>query len=336
MILLVGDVGATKTALAIVTPDSGARAPFDEVALPSADYATLEELIEDYLRRRSGPRPTHACLGAAGPVIEGCVELTNINWTIDASVIAKRLDLRSVALLNDVEATAYGTLILNDRQKRTILAGQPLSGGTVAVVAPGTGLGKAFLTWDGRRYRAHASEGGHAGFAPSNDLGCDLYRALRAEQPNVSWEWVCSGLGIPRLYGFLRDRGAAPESSWIRDEIACAEDPTPTIVRGAFDKKRRCELCAKTVELFASILGNAAGNLALEVLAKGGVYLAGGMPPRVLPALESEAFASAFRNKEPMASLLARIPVHVVLETRTALLGSAHFGLMHWEAEQDR
>jgi glucokinase len=206
----------------------------------------------------------------------------------------------------------------------------------VAVIAPGTGLGKAFLTWDGRRYRAHPSEGGHSGFAPSSDLECDLLRALRAEQAHVSWEWVCSGLGIPRLYGFLRDRGAGPESTWVRDEIEQADDPTPTIVNGAFDKTRRCDLCLKTVELFASILGNAAGNLALEVLAKGGVYLAGGMPARVLPAIESEAFVSAFREKEPMGSLLARIPVHVVLEPRTALLGAAHFGLTRWEAREAR
>ncbi|MBN2369701.1 MAG: glucokinase [Vicinamibacteria bacterium] len=327
MILLAGDVGATKTALAIATPDRGACAPCDEATLPSGDYKTLEDLIEDYLRRRQGPRPTHACLGAAGPVIEGCVKLTNIDWNINASAMAERLGLQSVELLNDVEATAYGALVLDEKQKRTIIAGKTVSGGTMAVVAPGTGLGKAFLTWDGSRYRAHASEGGHAGFAPANDLECDLVRALSADARHVSWESVCSGMGIPRLYAFLRDRGAAPESSWIRDEIVRSEDPTPVIVKGALTQGRRCDLCASTVELFASILGSLTGNMALEVLAEGGVYLAGGMPPRVLPAIESDAFVRAFRDKEPMTALLARIPVHVVLEPRTALLGSAHFGL---------
>jgi glucokinase len=199
--------------------------------------------------------------------------------------------------------------------------------GAIAVVAPGTGLGEAFLTWDGSRYVAQPSEGGHADFAPTNPLEVGLLQYLWERYEHVSYERVCSGLGIPNIYAYLRDSGYAAEPAWLAEVLAQAQDPTPIIVNTALDQSQPCELCMGTLDTFVSILGAEAGNMALNTLATGGVYLGGGIPPRILPALERAHFMRSFYNKGRFGEFLARIPVYVIMNPKVALLGAAAFGL---------
>ncbi len=215
--------------------------------------------------------------------------------------------------------------LLEPAELHTLSPGEPAAGSAIAVIAPGTGLGEAFLTWDGGCYREHASEGGHADFAPTNPLETDLLRELRKETDHVSYEAVCSGPGLGRLYRFLRDRRAEEEPSWLADRLAKAADAAPVIVGAALMEKDH--LCIRTVRLFVSILGAEAGNLALKTLAAGGVYLGGGIAPRIIPFLDEGPFLAAFRRKGKMADLLFRMPVHVIIEPRAALIGAADCGL---------
>jgi len=198
------------------------------------------------------------------------------------------------------------------------------------VIAPGTGLGEAFLASNGERYRAHPSEGGHASFAPNDDLQIELLRYLQKRIGHVSCERVCSGLGLPNIYAFLKDSGYAEEPDWLAAKLASAADPTPVIVTTALDAERSCELCLATLRTFVSILGAEASNLALKVLATGGVYIGGGIPPRILPVLQEPYFMRAFLNKGRFTDIVERMPVHVILNPKAALLGAASYGLATW------
>jgi glucokinase len=235
------------------------------------------------------------------------------------------LHLDSVHLLNDLEAIATAVPVLEPSDLHTLRAGTPVPGGTIAVIAPGTGLGEAFLTWDGSRYRAYASEGGHADFAPTNPLQIDLLRYLQERFGHVSYERVCSGIGVPSVYEFLRGGGGPVESPTLRAQLDAAEDVTPLIVTASLDPKAPDPLSVATLELCVSVLGAEAGNLALKVLATGGVYVGGGIPPRILPFLGQDEFLNAFQRKGRMGELLARMPVHVIVST-VALIGAASHG----------
>jgi glucokinase len=325
--LLVGDVGGTKVDLAVYSREAGPRAPVAQAELPSARFASLEEVARAFLDQvRLSAR--QACFAVAGPVQSGRAELTNLPWVIDESRLARELGLEAVYLLNDLEAMAYAIPLLGPADLRILSAREPVPGGTIAVIAPGTGLGEAFLTWDGRRYRAHASEGGHADFAPTDALQIGLIEYLQGRFGHVSVERACSGIGIPHLYTYLRGRGTPAESPALADELAAAADETPVILARALDPTAPDPLCAATLDLFVRIFGAEAGNLALKVLATGGVYLAGGIPQRILPALEDGRFLEAFRDKGRMGELLAQMPVQVIL-ARAALLGAAAYGLEH-------
>jgi glucokinase len=209
--------------------------------------------------------------------------------------------------------------------------GKPVHGGTIAVIAPGTGLGESYLTWDGSRYFPYASEGGHSDFAPTNQLALKLHQYLLDRFGHVSCERVCSGNGIPNIYAFLRDEKYSEEPDWLAEQLERAKDPTPIIAKAALDKKRSCKLCSLTMNTFVSILGAESGNLALKVLSSGGVYLGGGIPPRILPYLDSGIFMQAFLHKGRLASVLSQMPVHVILNRKVALLGAAYYGLDRWQ-----
>ena len=324
--LLAGDIGGTKTSLAIFSSEAGPRAPLVEATFPSADYASLEALVREFLSQVD-LEVERASFGVAGPVVGGKASVTNLPWVIRETQLEEALDLSPVRLLNDLEAIANGVPVLESADLHTLNEAQPAPGGAIAVIAPGTGLGEAFLTWDGSRYRPHASEGGHASFAPMDSLEVELLRHLQRRFDHVSFERVCSGIGLPNIYTFLRDSGYAEEPDWLAEELAAADDLTPPIVKVALDDESPCELCIATLNTFASILGAEAGNLALKALATGGVYLGGGIPPRILPALEQDRFMEAFRRKGRMSDLLARMPVHVILNPQVALLGAACHGL---------
>jgi len=326
MMLLAGDIGGTKTNLAVFSTEAGPRAPLAEASFPSREYPSLEEVAREFLSQVD-LQVERATFGVSGPVVGGQATITNLPWVMQETQLEEDLNLAPVRLLNDLEAIANGVPFLEPSDLRTLNEGQAAPEGALAVIAPGTGLGEAFLTWDGTRYQAHASEGGHTSFAPLDALEVELLRFLQGRYDHVSYERVCSGLGLPNIYAFLRDSGYAKEPAWLADKLAAADDPNPLIVSAALDEENPCRLCAATLDTFVSILGAEAGNLALKVLATGGVYLGGGIPPRILPALQKGEFMDAFWRKGRMSGLLARMPVHVVLNPKVALLGAACHGL---------
>jgi glucokinase len=321
--LLAGDIGGTKSRLALFADGGDPRRPLAEEVLPSGRYPGVEELIGAFLAR-TGLKPDRACLAVAGPVFAGRARVTNLPWVADGRAIRRAFGLASVRLLNDISATALAVPLLEPGEIRTLNPGRPARGGVIAVIAAGTGLGEAFLTGSGRRRRAHASEGGHADFAPTDDLQAALWAHLRREFEHVSYERVCAGPGFGRIYRFLKERGQE-EPPGLAARLSSVEDPAPVIVEEAL--ARRSEICRRTAALFCTLLGAEAGNLALKTLAAGGVYLAGGIAPRLLPLLAEGPFLAAFRNKGRMAEMLGRIPVHVIVEPRAALIGAAGCGL---------
>ena len=328
--LLAGDIGGTKTVLALLSQVAGARAPLAEMTFPSGGYASLETVVQAFLAAH--PQPIeYASFGVAGPVVAGRAEVTNLPWKMSEAGLRDALGVREVRLLNDLESIAYAVPHLGAGDLHTINAGAAVPGGALAVIAPGTGLGEAFLTSFGGRYLAYPSEGGHASFAPNDELQIELLRYLHARLGHVSNERVCSGLGLPNIYAFLKDSGHAEEPAWLAERLAAAPDPTPVIVAAALDAAQPCELCIATLRMFVAILGAEAANLALKVLSTGGVYIGGGIPPRILPLLEQHGFMPAFLHKGRFADLLQRMPVHVILNPKAALLGAAAYGLSAWQ-----
>ncbi len=324
--LLAGDVGGTKTIFALFDPARGPCIPISTRLVESADYESFEDALADFLASCGEPVES-ASFGVAGPVLDGCADLTNLSWVVSAEVLRHRFGFDRVLLLNDLVAMASALPLLRGEDIVTLHEGISSTHGTKAIIAPGTGLGQAFLIWDGHGYVAHPSEGGHADFAPRDELQRELLAYLEQRFDHVSYERVCSGRGIPNIYDFLRHSGVAAEPGWLASELAGAVDRTPVIVRGAFDVQPPVELCVATLRVFASILAAEAGNLALSVLATGGVYLGGGLPPRVLPLLIEPAFVQAFHGKGRMTETLERIPLHVVARSDAALIGAAARGL---------
>jgi len=324
--LLAGDVGGTKTSLAIYSAEAGPKAPLFEKTLPSAEYPSLQSLLLDFLGQTDLP-VEEAVFGVAGPVVGDRAEITNLSWGIVASELQGALGLASVTLLNDLQAIANGVPFLQKEDVQTLSEGQAVAHGPIAVIAPGTGLGEAFLTWDGSRYRPHATEGGHVDFGPANELQEGLLRYVRERFGHVSYERVCSGIGLPNVYDYLRDSGYAPEPSWLAEALGAADDRTPLIVQTAMSTERSSPLCTAALDTFVEILGAEAGNLALKVLATGGVYVGGGIPPRILPLLQRGPFLRAFAAKGRFSGLLSRMPVCVILNPKVALLGAACYGL---------
>ena len=323
--LLIGDIGGTKTELAVISREVGLRAPVLEARFASADYASLETMIETFLAQTTFPIEW-ACFAVAGPVVSGRAEITNLPWIIDEAQIAARFNLHGVRLLNDLEAMAYAVPLLGPDDLLTLSPGEPVAHGAIAVVAPGTGLGEAFLTWDGESYRAYASEGGHSDFASVNPLQDGLLAFLRQRFGRVSYERVCSGIGIPNLYDYLRAIGHADEPAELTAQIAAASDRTPLIFRAALDPTQPSALCVAVIDLFVAILGAEAGNMALKVMATGGVYIGGGIPPRIIPQIQ-RGLLTTMRDKGRFADLVATMPVHLITNARSPLLGAASVGL---------
>lgn len=323
--LLAGDLGATHTRLAIVSAAAGPRHPLASKEFLSAEHASLTDLVQAFLSEVRTP-VTRAVLGVAGPVVEGRARITNLPWAIDVDHLAREGGFTTVALLNDVQALAYALPSLQPNEIHTLNPGSAVPGTPCAVIAPGTGLGESFVVFEGGKPRAYATEGGHADFAPADPRQIGLLQYVSAKYDHVSYERVCSGRGLPLIYAYLKESGFAEEPAWLRDRLASAIDPNPVIIAAAFEEPVSA-LCRGVLETFVSILGAEAGNLALKILATGGVYLGGGIPRRILAALDSRAFIEAFRRKGRLAPVLARIPVHVILPPNAALWGAAMYGL---------
>jgi len=328
--ILIGDIGGTKTVLAVFSAEAGPHTPLAEMTFPSAHYASLEDIVREYLTTVSMPIEG-ACFGVAGPIIEGRAQITNLPWVIEVSNLQSTFGWNAVKLLNDLESVGYAIPVLESDDIYTLSPGKPVPGGPIAVLAAGTGLGEGFLTYDGGRYVAHASEGSHVSFGPIDQLQVGLLTYLRENKgfDHVSFERVCSGgLGIPNLYDYLRDSGYAAEPAWLAEQLTGNADHTPIIAKAAQDTKNPCELCIATLNLFVTILGAEAGNLALKVLATGGIYIGGGISPRILSFLKQPVFLEALRNKGRFRKALTDMPVHVILNAKAGLLGAAAYGLM--------
>ena len=329
--LLAADIGGTKTDLAVFSHEAGPHSPLVQGEVHSADYPSLQVLAAEFLSKVDIP-VERACFDVAGPVIDGHAKVTNLPWTMDEASLASDLNLKSVRLLNDLEAVARAVPILRPSDVTTLNAGQPVLNGAIGVIAPGTGLGESFLTWDGSKYVSHGSEGGHADFAPTDERQIGLLRYMLERFDHVGIERVCSGIGIPNIYEYLRDIEKIPEGPQISQLIAASKDRTAAIVTAAADLQNPSKLCAATVDTFISILASEAGNVALKVLATGGIYLAGGIPLHVLSALQDPRFIECFTRKGRFAELMKHIPVHVIL-SRAALLGAAVYGLESFKEE---
>ncbi|HEX5831769.1 MAG TPA: glucokinase [Gemmatimonadaceae bacterium] len=325
--LLVGDVGGTKSMLAFVVR-RGARVELtNESIYPSRRYEGLAPLLAEYRARHGAPALAGACFSVAGPVRDGRTWFPNLRWELDEASLRVALGVADVRLVNDLQATAHAIAHRAPDQLHTLQEGTIDPRGVRAVIAVGTGLGEAMLVPDASGWRAWPSEGGHTDFAPTDPLQRDLLAFLAEELGQVSYERVCSGQGIFNIYRFLRATSGEPEPAWLTARLADAEDPTPVVVEAALSNTARCATCRRALETLAAILGGAAGNLALRTLATGGVYVGGGIPPRLLPVLREGAFLAAFRRKGVMSELVSRVPVHIILAPRTALLGAAHYAL---------
>jgi glucokinase len=326
--LLAADIGGTKTDLGVYAPASGPRAPLATGRLATGAYEGVEPLVRAFLDEQQLAVDFASC-AVAGPVVEGRARLTNLPWTLEEGALARALGVKAAWLLNDLVATATALPSLFPEDLVTLNAGHPVRGGALAVIAPGTGLGEAFLTWDGGRYRAHASEGGHATFGPTTPIEVELCSHLAARFGHVSYERVCSGMGMPGLYRFHRDRTGAAESAAIAARLARAAEPqqAQVIIDGALDPVAPDPLCAAALETFVAVLGTETANLMLTTLSTGGAYLAGAIPARILPVLRSGAFLARVLDKGRMSEVLARVPIHVVTVPQVALVGAASHGL---------
>ncbi|MHB1950512.1 MAG: glucokinase [Acidiferrobacteraceae bacterium] len=324
-LVVVGDIGGTKTDLAVVSTAQGPRVHLARRRYHSADHPDLQTIVAEFLAT-TGMSVRHACFDVAGPVVDGRARLTNLPWAVDESALRAELNLRSVRVLNDLSAIAHAVPFLSKRDLATVHRGMPQALGALAVIAPGTGLGEAFLVSDGAGYRDYPSEGGHADFAPPTPALQGLLPYLLNRFDHVSYELVCSGIGIPHLYEFLRDSGA-PESETFAAALAVAEDQARLIIDSALGRAAPSALASAALDAFVTILGAEASNLALKVFATGGVFLAGGIPWRILPALKDGRFMAAFLRKGRFSELLDKIPVHVIVNPDVALIGAGHFAL---------
>jgi glucokinase len=318
--ILAGDVGGTKTALALFDRQGINFTLVREAALPSPEFPTFEGAIARFLADGpSGPIDA-ASFGIAGPVVEGRVVTTNLPWKIDERAVQAGIPAKRVRLMNDLEATGHGLGALPPTSLVTLQTGTTRPG-NIALIAAGTGLGEALLIWDGKRHRVIASEGGHADFAPRTELEIDLLRFLTKEFGRVSYERILSGPGFFNVYRFLRDTGRVPEPAWLTEKLKAGGDPNAVIGPAAL--AGRDPLSVATLDLFTTVYGAEAGNLGLKALSVGGVYIGGGIAPRFRAKMEDGTFIAAFRAKGRFGALMEAMPVHLVLESRTALLGAA-------------
>ncbi len=322
--ILAADVGGTSTRLALMEAAGSRLTRVVEQIFPSGSHRSLDEIVTQFMAAHRQPIEA-ACFGIAGPVREGHVETTNLPWEIDAKRLAVLLALETVGVINDLEAHAYGVAALEPTDFHVLNTGAPLAGGNRAIIAAGTGLGEAGFYWDGREYHPFASEGGHADFAPRSELEIELLRFLQARFGRVGVERVVSGPGLHQIYEFLRDTGRGVEPEWLAEAIA-REDASRVISEAALAS--RSALCAQALDLFVSLYGAEAGNLALKMMATGGVYVGGGIAPKILPKLEDGRFMQAFVAKGRMRPLLEAVPVHVILNDQTGLLGAARYAAL--------
>jgi glucokinase len=318
--VLAGDIGGTNARFALVDVSGEADARIvHEARYPSAEAPGLAPLVLRYLDEAPS-RPEVACFGIACPILEGECEATNLPWKVSARTLAREIGIPRTTIINDFRAAGEGLHSLSDDEVAVLQQGTPVTHGPIALIGAGTGLGQGYLLWEGSRYVVHPSEGGHADFSPTDGLQRELLASLAGEFERVSWERILSGDGLERIYRFLASVGVAPEQARVREEMA-GNDPAAVIVHQAMAGTDA--LSVKTLDLFIRAYGTAAGNLALTVLATGGVYVTGGIAPRIVQRLASGTFMDAFHAKGRLSDVVERMPVCVILTGDVALYGAA-------------
>ena len=317
--ILAGDIGGTNARLAYFQPQNGHLRLVSEQTYPSREHSELGEIVGQFVDA-SGTRPEAACFGIAGPVRNGRVETSNLPWVIEQSRLAKQIHLPATMLINDLEASAWGIGALENSDLVQLNRVSGPAVGNQGVIAPGTGLGEAGLFWDGKRHHVFACEGGHTDFGPQGDLQIELVRSLQARFGHVSYERILSGPGLVNVYEFLRDSGCGKESPEFAADLK-KSDPAAVISRAALDGSN--PLAEKALDLWTAVYGAEAGNLALKVMATGGLFLAGGISPKILAKLKGPVFMKSFVEKGRLRPLLEAIPVQVVTNEKAGLLGAA-------------
>ena len=319
LLVLAGDVGATKTNLALFRMNGNDTTTLKEGNYKSQDYKNITEITDDFLKDQ--PHPQSCCIGVAGPVLNGKVKLTNLSWILDMNEIIQHMGFSKVYLINDLEATAFGLAMLTDKDSVVIHKGSSASYGNAAIIAPGTGLGEAGLYFDGKIYHPFATEGGHTDFASRDKTDFELYEYLQNKFGHVSYERVICGPGIYNIYQFLKAENKLEEPVRIFDKIkngdAAAEISKHT---------EQSALCDETMRLFIRFLAHESANLALKMKATGGLFIGGGIPPQIVPLFEKYQFNNSFVNSGRMNHLLEKITVKVILNAKTAMLGAAYYG----------
>ncbi len=319
--ILAGDVGGTKTVLATFRYADGRLEVARETRLATSELDGLEGAIDEFLGSEAD-RVEAACFGVAGPVEDGIARLTNISWAATEPALGEHLGGKPVRLLNDLVAMGWGIATLKPDQLETLNEGRPDPQGNGALIAAGTGLGEAFLIRREDQWLPSPSEGGHTEFGPSDELEIDMLRYLNNRFGRVSYERLVSGPGLFNIYQFLRDTGRGRQPGWVADRL---EKEDPSAVVGELAMRGADPLCRMALDRFVRLYGAEAGNLALTALATGGVYLGGGIAPKILDELKKGHFLEGFTQKGRMTGLMVRIPIKVILEPKTPLLGAAYF-----------
>lgn len=325
--ILVGDIGGTHTRLALLRSNNGQLILDREYIYPSREHASLREIIGHFMGNQA-VRPEAACFGIAGPVLNGRANVSNLEWVVDAEQIARESAIGQVWLINDLIAHACGISDLAPDDLVVLNAGTPHPG-NAALIAAGTGLGEAGMFWDGSDYHPFPAEGGHADLAPGDALQLALHAYLAKKFGHVSCERVLSGPGIKNVYDFLRDSGTEPEPAWLKDEVARAEDAPALISQYGLEAK--APICEHTLDIFVSMYGAEAGNVALRMMAVGGIFVSGGIAGKLLARMKGPLFMQAFVAKGRMQSLLESVPVKVIVNEHIGLLGAARYALRRQE-----
>ena len=323
--ILSGEIGATRTRLAAFETEGNSLHRVVEKLYLSQEHSGLSGIITDFIRTEGIPVQS-ACFGVAGPVKRGRSKISNLPWTIDAHELAKQLTLSTVGLINDLEAYAYGIDALDSKDFITLNEGSEDEEGNRAVISARTGLGMAGLYWDGFRHHPFACEGGHADFAPTNGLEMELLAYLQKKYGRVSCERILSGPGIKNIYDFLRDTHQQDEPQWLKEQMSAAPDPPALISQLALEG--RAAICDQTLSLFVSIYGAETGNCALNFLTTGGIFLGGSIAAKIVPKMKDPIFMQSFLDKGRMEQLLKEIPVKIVLNDDSGIIGAARYTLI--------
>ncbi len=318
-IVLAGDVGATKTNLALFKTKGNAIVSIAKKEFASKEYKNITEMIEVFLQE--APVTDSVCFGVAGPVMKGRAKLSNLLWDIDGNQLARYFKIKKVKLINDLEANAYGLAMLNQKDVASVHSVKNAEKGNVALISPGTGLGEAGMYWDGEYYHPFATEGGHCDFAPRNEFDFELFNYLKKKFGHVSWERLICGPGIVNIYNFLRDKKKRKEPEWLMKKMK--EGDAAAIISQHVDKSA---ICKETMEHFIRYLAYESANIVLKFKATGGLYIGGGIAPKIISLFSSNHFYDSFCQVGRLKYLLEKVPIKIILNPQTALLGAAWYG----------